>query len=232
MHGVCTETLPMTFATTNAWHDVGYTQRVLSDDATNLKSGELSLFIRLGTDIKNNYYEYEIPLTLTPHITSANKYHDTGEDQYKVWPLSNRLDFALQNLVNLKKERNMERHQANSTVSFTTLYTGRDPDNEQNRMAVMGNPSLSDVRVMLIGVRNNTSSTRDGIVWVNELKVTDFDESGGWAAKANVNLGVSDIATLISECMKETPVSEELTSRLTRAVWMTMSSIILPYRQI
>ena len=176
----------------------------LIDDATNLKSGELSLFIRLGTDIKNNYYEYEIPLTLTPHITSANKYHDTGEDQYKVWPLSNRLDFALQNLVNLKKERNMERHEANSTVSFTTLYTGRDPDNEQNRMAVMGNPSLSDVRVMLIGVRNNTSSTRDGIVWVNELKVTDFDESGGWAAKANVNLGVSDIATLNFGVHKET----------------------------
>lgn len=176
----------------------------LIDDATNLKSGELSLFIRLGTDIKNNYYEYEIPLTLTPHITSANKYHDTGEDQYKVWPLSNRLDFALQNLVNLKKERNRERHQANSTVSFTTLYTGRDPDNEQNRMAVMGNPSLSDVRVMLIGVRNNTSSTRDGIVWVNELKVTDFDESGGWAAKANVNLGVSDIATLNFGVHKET----------------------------
>ena len=49
---------------------------------------------------------------------------------------------------------------------------------------------------MLIGVRNNASTARDGIVWVNELKVTDFDESGGWAAKANVNIGVSDIATL------------------------------------
>lgn len=176
----------------------------LIDDATNLKSGELSLFIRLGTDIKNNYYEYEIPLTLTPHITSANKYHDSGDDLYKVWPLSNRLDFALQSLVNLKKERNMARHQANSTVSFTTLYTGRDPDNEQNRIAVMGNPSLSDVRVMLIGVRNNASSTRDGIVWVNELKVTDFDESGGWAAKANVNLGLSDLATFNFGVHKET----------------------------
>ncbi len=63
-------------------------------------------------------------------------------------------------------------------------------------MAVMGNPSLSDVRVMLIGVRNNARAVRDGIVWVNELKVTDFDESGGWAAKGNVNLGMSDIATL------------------------------------
>lgn len=168
----------------------------LIDDVTNLRSGELSLFIRLGTDIKNNYYEYEIPLTLTPHVTSANKYPDNSEGRYKVWPLDNRMDFALQNLVNLKKERNRARNEENSTVGFTTLYTGRDPDNERNTMAVLGNPSLSDVRVMLIGVRNNARSVRDGIVWVNELKVTDFDESGGWAAKGNVNLGMSDIATL------------------------------------
>ena len=168
----------------------------LIDDATDLRSGELSLFIRLGTDIKNNYYEYEIPLSLTPHITSATKYPDNSEGRYKVWPLDNRMDFALQNLVSLKKERNRAKNQENSTVSFTTLYTGRDPENEKNIMAVMGNPSLSDVRVMLIGVRNNARSVRDGIVWVNELKVTDFDESGGWAAKGNVNLGMSDIAVL------------------------------------
>jgi len=83
-----------------------------------------------------------------------------------------------------------------SGVGYATLYSGRDPDNEANIISVMGNPSLSDVRVMMIGVRNNASTARDGIVWVNEMKVTDFDEEGGWAAKANVNLGVSDIATL------------------------------------
>ncbi len=60
----------------------------------------------------------------------------------------------------------------------------------------MGNPSLSDIRVMLIGVRNKSNSVKDGCVWVNELKVTDFNESGGWAAKANVNLALSDIATV------------------------------------
>ena len=164
----------------------------LIDDVTNLRSGELSLFIRLGTDIKNNYYEYEIPLTLTPH----GKYdRESSQARYQVWPEANRLDFALQNLVSLKKERNVERHKQGSGVSFTTVFTGRDPDNEQNRMSVLGNPSLSDVRVMLIGVRNNASSKRDGIIWVNELKVTDFDESGGWAAKANVNLNMSDVAT-------------------------------------
>ena len=63
-------------------------------------------------------------------------------------------------------------------------------------MAVIGNPSLSDVRVVLIGVRNNAATQKDAIVWVNELKVTDFDEAGGWAAKANATLSMSDIATV------------------------------------
>ena len=52
------------------------------------------------------------------------------------------------------------------------------------------------MRVILVGVRNNSNIVKNGIVWVNELKVTDFDESGGWAAKANVNLGISDVATV------------------------------------
>lgn len=165
----------------------------LIDDVTNLRSGELSLFIRLGSDVKSNYYEYEVPLSLTP----PGKYNtNLTSDRQIVWPLSNRFDFELQRLVDLKKERNRRKREEDSGVGFGTLFTGRDPSNEANRMAVIGNPSLSDIRVMLIGVRNNSSTTKDGVVWVNELKVTDFDESGGWAAKANVNLGVSDIATL------------------------------------
>ena len=163
----------------------------LIDDVTNLRSGELSMFIRLGTDVKSNFYEYEVPLTLTPHGTYSNW---TESDRTAVWP--NFMDIKLQSLVDLKKERNRAKAEEGSNVGFATLYTGRDPDNERNRIAVMGNPSLSDVRVILVGVRNNTNTTKDGIVWVNELKVTDFDESGGWAAKANVNLGLSDIATV------------------------------------
>ncbi len=162
----------------------------LIDDVTNLRSGEMSAFVRLGTDVKNNFYEYEIPLVLTP----AGKYNDAESEREKVWPLENFMDFQLQSLVDLKKERNQAKGVEGSGVGYATLYTGRDPNNERNRMAVMGNPSLSDVRVILVGVRNNASTTKDGVIWVNELKVTDFDNSGGWAAKVNANLSLSDIA--------------------------------------
>lgn len=165
----------------------------LIDDVTNLKSGELSIFLRLGSDVKSNYYEYEVPLTLTP----PGKYNQyLTSDRYIVWPESNYMNFNLQSLVDLKKKRNEAKRNEENGVGFATLFTGRDPDNEHNRIAVIGNPSLSDVRVMLIGVRNNSSTTKDGIVWVNELKVTDFNEEGGWAAKANATLNLSDIATL------------------------------------
>ncbi len=165
----------------------------LIDDVTNLKSGELSIFLRLGSDVKSNYYEYEVPLTLTPP-GEYNQY--LTSDRYIVWPESNYMNFNLQSLVDLKKKRNEAKRNEENGVGFATLFTGRDPDNERNRIAVIGNPSLSDVRVMLIGVRNNSSTTKDGIVWVNELKVTDFNEEGGWAAKANATLNLSDIATL------------------------------------
>lgn len=169
----------------------------LIDDVTNLKSGELSIFLRLGSDVKSNYYEYEVPLALTPPVTPPGKYNQyLTSDRYIVWPESNYMNFNLQSLVDLKKKRNEAKRNEENGVGFATLFTGRDPDNEHNRIAVIGNPSLSDVRVMLIGVRNNSSTTKDGIVWVNELKVTDFNEEGGWAAKANATLNLSDIATL------------------------------------
>lgn len=160
------------------------------NNTTGLRSGDLSVFVRLGSDVKNNFYEYEVPLELTP----PDVYNDARRDE--VWPRNNYLNFDLQTLVDLKKERNRAKRAEEEGVGYGILYTGRDPANERNRVAVMGNPSLSDVRVMLVGVRNNSATTKDGTIWVNELKVTDFNEAGGWAAKANATLNVSDVATL------------------------------------
>lgn len=165
----------------------------LIDDYTNLQNGDLSVFIRIGSDSRSNYYEYEIPLTLTPegHYSTYN-----ASDQYTVWPIENMFDFALERLPELKTQRNRDKNTENSTVSFTEPYSIYDPDNEQNKMTVVGNPSLSNIRTMLIGIRNNSGSVKNGTIWVNELRLTDFDQSGGWAAKGNINLGISDIATV------------------------------------
>ncbi len=170
-----------------------HAERFIDDVAGDLQDGDLAVFLRLGTDIKNNYYEYEVPLRLTP--PGRYNTYDTNQ-QYIVWPEENFMDIEMSVFTELKKARNRAKHDDTQHVSNTTLYTGYDPNHEGNKVSVLGNPSLSDVRVVMIGVRNNSNKEKDGEVWVNEMKVTDFDEDGGWAAKANVNLGISDVATV------------------------------------
>ncbi|MDE5875016.1 MAG: cell surface protein SprA, partial [Muribaculaceae bacterium] len=135
----------------------------LVDDPTNLRNGDLSLFVRIGSDVKNNYYEYEIPLELTPPGT-YNNYNSA--DRKRVWPLSNYLDVAFDAFTNLKTERNREKSLGTEGVGYGVLYSKRDPSNDHNIVSVLGNPSLSDVRVMLIGVRNRSNSVKDGTIWV------------------------------------------------------------------
>ncbi|MDE6503712.1 MAG: cell surface protein SprA, partial [Muribaculaceae bacterium] len=135
----------------------------LIDDVTGLESGDMSLVFRLGSDIRDNYYEYEIPLSLT---LPGHYNNNVPGDREEVWPRANCLDLKLQSLVDLKRERNRARSDNGSDVSYRTVYTLPDPDDASRRMSVRGNPSLSDVRVMLIGVRNNSSMPKSGTVWV------------------------------------------------------------------
>ena len=106
------------------------------------------------------------------------------------------MDINLEVFTDLKKERNRAKGEGMDGVSNMQLYTGYDPNHAGNKIGILGNPTLSDVRVVMIGVRNNSNREKSAEVWVNELKVTDFNEDGGWAAKGNLNLGISDVATL------------------------------------
>lgn len=165
----------------------------LIDDYTNLQDGEVSLFVRIGSDNTTNYYEYEIPLNLTP----AGSYNgDNAQDRETVWPEENMLNFPLELLTDLKLTRNEAKAERQTGVSYASRYSIYDPDNNKNKATIIGNPSLSDISTMMIGVRNNARTQKDVMVWVNELRMTEFDQDGGWASKGNVNLGISDLATL------------------------------------
>ena len=165
------------------------------DESKTLSNGDFSVFIRLGSDYKNNYYEYEVPLDLTPHSTILYNTNNSA-DQEKVWPLNNTLNFKLETLTDLKLERNKLKRQGQGNISYQNVYSKNDPDNTRNKISIIGNPSLAEVKVIMIGVRNNTGDIKSGEVWVNELRMTDFDEKGGWAANANLNVALSDLGTV------------------------------------
>ncbi len=172
------------------------------DDVTNLRDGDVSVFLRLGTDVKNNYYEYEVPLEVT--APRSNYSTNSTADRLAVWPESNMMDIDLDVFTSVKKNRNAAKAAGEEGVGYGIRYSEQDPDHPNDRVVVMGNPSLSNVKVMMIGVRNNASTTKDFTVWVDELRLTDFDSEGGWAAKVNANLALSDIGTVDFGWHKET----------------------------
>lgn len=159
--------------------------------STPLSDNDLYVFIRLGSDYKNNYYEYEVPLKLTP----PGRY--SGESgSREVWPDLNTLNLRFEVLTDLKLERNAAKRKGENGVTFQTVYSKNDPDNPRNRISIVGNPSLSEVKTIMIGVRNNSKDIKSGEVWVNELRLSDFNEEGGWAANANLNVALSDLGTV------------------------------------
>ena len=154
-----------------------------------LTDGQMSLFVRLGSDYKNNFYEYEIPLTLTPEGRYGG---EVGRGT--VWPQENMLDVDLDLFTHLKANRN--RKKAQGTAAFTQLFSEYDPHRPKNKVSVQGNPSLGEVRTIMIGVRNNSRAPRSVEVWANELRLQDFSNQGGWAAQSQLNVQLSDLATI------------------------------------
>ena len=160
-------------------------------NTTNLQDNQLAAFIRLGSDYKNNYYEYEIPLKLTAP-GNYNKYSTT--DKEIVWPEDNMLNIPLEALTTLKRDRNKAR--ANGQASYNQPYSAYDSNKPNNKMTVMGNPSLGEVKTIIIGVRNLSGDQKSGEVWFNELRLREYTNDGGWAAQGNLNIQLSDFGTL------------------------------------
>lgn len=156
-----------------------------------IEYGDVSVFIRLGNDYAQNYYEYEVPVKPSAFFNS---------DPYNVWPEDNNLVVEFARLNDAKIQRNQAGFPINKR--FMSMEGDR-------RITVVGNPNLSLMNTIMIGIRNpkrdgtyaNPWTTDDGSsmcveVWVNELRLTDFDQQGGWAAIGRVNTTLADLGTL------------------------------------
>lgn len=163
----------------------------LEQNTTNLEDNQLAVFIRLGSDYKNNYYEYEIPLKLT----APGNYNRYDANQVRiVWPQENMLNIPLSLLTNVKRDRNKAK--SAGTASYNIAFEEYDPDNPNNKVTIMGNPTLGEIKTMMIGVRNLATNAKSGEVWVNELRLREFNNEGGWAAQGNLNVQLSDFGSV------------------------------------
>ncbi len=148
-------------------------------EGTDVKDGELSAFIRVGTDLISNYYEYEIPLKITP---------DGAYAADRIWMAENEFDFPLSDLFGAKDKRT----EAGNPLTRPFFYV----NGKGHKISLLGLPDLSNLRVVMLGIRNNADVSKCGEVWFNEMRVTDITNKGGWATTGRVVAQMADFATL------------------------------------
>ena len=162
-------------------------------DYDDLRKGDLKFFIRLGSDFTENYYEYEVPFDFT----------DWGEtDPLRVWPESNEIEIDLQKLIDSTKQSRNYGIRRGRNYTLNDIFSWYDGE---NRMSVVGSPNLADVKIIMMGVRNpRKRSLHDNDdmrpksveVWVNELRLGEFEEKGGWAALGNARIDLADLGDI------------------------------------
>jgi len=190
-----------------------------------LKDDDVTVFVRLGTDFTDNYYEYEMPLKLTAWNT-------TSAQPELIWPEANNVSIELDELITLKLERDAKViiGQANVAAEFSKVT-------QLNRsIKIKGNPNLQGLKVVMIGVRNpNKQSnplTDDGLekcaeVWVNELRMTNFKQNGGYATTAQVNVQMADFGNVAVSGNYSTPDWGTIESKVTERQRETISALTL-----
>lgn len=157
-----------------------------------LENNELNAFLRVGTDNNDNYYEYNQPLKVTRPNTS---------DPYAIWPEENKMVIDLE----LFQKAKIARNNARKGVGPWPINEPYTYSNGLNTIIVKGQPDMSKVRVYMLGLKNplrgavgspvdDDGAEKSAQVWFNELRLTEFDERGGWAATGRVSMKLADFA--------------------------------------
>mgnify|MGYP003918583739 FL=1 len=146
-----------------------------------LEDDDLTAIIRLGTDLNDNFYQLEIPLKISQNGSLA---------PLDVWPEANNLDAMLEKLGEIKLARDV----VNAPIN--ELFTASNNNSEELVLRVKGNPTLSQIRTIMLGVRNNSPLDKSAEIWFNELRSAGFDNDGGWAAVVSADANFADVASL------------------------------------
>ena len=148
--------------------------------------GQVSAFLRIGTDLTDNYYEVE---QMGLRQTQKGQSLDT-----EIWPLDNEFDVEFDLMKQVKIERDRQGKSLNERFSLIiTSSTGK-----KYRITVMGRPDQSASMTLMIGVRNTTKDgqNKSFCVWVNELRASGFDQTSGEAALGKMGIKLADLGQI------------------------------------
>lgn len=146
-------------------------------------------FIRFGSDAADNYYEYEASLKITPK---------TATTPMEIWPMENEVNLEIQNFVDAKIRR--DKSSPNNISKRIRDAVFGEADNLKN-IYIKGRPSLGNITTIVIGIRNGIDRDAPGgpidrILWVNEIRLSEIDNQGGYAGNASLNFNLGDFAVV------------------------------------
>ena len=175
-----------------------------------MEDGDLTVFLRFGSDLTDNYYEYEVPLKFTDWYTSST-------DDFAIWPEENNIEIDFDELVNVKNNRN--KSLGTNNVQSNRVYSEYSG---KNKIKVLGNPTISEVRSMMIGVRNPKNDNEVGqdksaVIWINELRLTDLNNKGGWAATGRIEATLADLGRVTAAGSYNSPGYGALETKATES---------------
>ncbi len=182
----------------------GDTRPAFRTNYTDPGNYDLELFFRFGSD-SLNYYEYRTPIR--PDWDPAN---EVSIHFAEITAIKLSLDS-----VGARSER---------------IPVPNGP--EGATYLVRGNPTLTNVRLLVIGVENpynKGKSNYTGEVWVNELRLTDVDDTPGWAYRFDTQIKFADIASLSFNMTQRDPhfhgLEDRFGSRANDRNWSLAASI-------
>lgn len=153
-----------------------------------LGNDDLVAFIRFGNDFTDNFYQVEIPLKLTQFGSISPE---------AIWPVENEMELPLELLTKIKSKKINETlgvPDANGIYFLNESQLGSA--NGKMTIGIKGNPNFGLVRTIMLGVKNRSGSVKRGEVWFNELRLSDMDNKGGYAAVANLDANLADFANV------------------------------------
>ncbi|WP_188649584.1 T9SS outer membrane translocon Sov/SprA [Yeosuana aromativorans] len=180
------------------------------DGGNSLGQGDLVAFIRMGNDLTQNYYQIEVPLQVTKTETP------------EIWPIINEINLPIEILGKIKALGISTMSLNNEDPTYYDVIDGvlnEEPLVDSNgfsdgfknypidptsagykkvqRVAIKGNPNFGDIRTLMVGVKNATN--RNDLcakVWFNELRLSDLDNQGGWAAILSMDANMADFMNI------------------------------------
>jgi cell surface protein SprA len=177
---------------------------------------DVELFLRFGIDTLN-YYEYREPV----HPGDPRDPVTSG------WDPVNNIQIQFSEITSVKQARD-------SATAGPIRYPARSGP-PGSTYSVLGNPSLTQIRFIAIGLENprgkGTPFPISGQILVDELRLTDVDDEPGVAYRADAAIKIADLATVGANLSKTDPTFHGLDARFgsrnTGVSWGVNASVAL-----